>query len=333
MSQTVIPAFSSIDFDRGRLFDTTDLDEARQLTEKVFSPHSIKVVGSGQRLRCRMEHLPLGRLSLSRLTWGAAIEVAPSQHGSFYLISMPVSGQAQFHIDGRTLDVSPRRLAIVNPSQRLHFTASSDFVQIALRIERDAVEASLQALTGRTCAAPVNFDSTVPTDGASWRAIEPLLELLGRRARAPRSAAVELMDARLEELVVATLLLQQQHAASDQLLPPPRSALSVYVRRAQNYMQDHLEEPLTVSDVALACGVSVRTLQSAFKSAHGLGPLQWLREQRLHRVREALLSGDDEGQSVTAAALRFGFTHQGEFSKAYRRVFGETASRALARKP
>jgi AraC-like DNA-binding protein len=64
-----------------------------------------------------------------------------------------------------------------------------------------------------------------------------------------------------------------------------------------------------------------------------LGPLQWLREQRLHRVRETLLSGDDESQSVTATALRFGFTHQGEFSKAYRRAFGETASRTLGRKP
>lgn len=97
-------------------------------------------------------------------------------------------------------------------------------------------------------------------------------------------------------------------------------------------MQDHLEEPLTVSDVAVACGVSVRTLQAAFKSTYGLGPMQWLREQRLHRVRETLRSIDHEGLSVTDVAMRFGFTHLGEFSKAYRRVFGDTASRALGRK-
>ena len=55
-----------------------------------------------------------------------------------------------------------------------------------------------------------------------------------------------------------------------------------------------------------------------------LPPLQWLRAQRLQAIRHALQAG--EARSISETALRFGFTHLGEFSRAYRKAFGETAT-------
>ena len=60
--------------------------------------------------------------------------------------------------------------------------------------------------------------------------------------------------------------------------------------------------------------------------------MQWLRTQRLRAVHEALRSaGRPQRPSVTQTALRFGFTHLGDFARACRQAFGEAPRRTLQR--
>jgi len=343
MNGPMWPVFSGVDFARGRLFDTSDLDEARQVCGRVFNPHELRLVGRGQRLRSRMDHLPLGGVSLSRLTWGARVAVDPDHLGHYYLLSVPVAGSACFHLGGQLFDVSPRCAAIVNAAQRFHFEADADFDQICVRFERRAVDAAWRGLTGAAPNEPVEFAPSLPLRGATWRALEPVLGLLARCARGeyPRQALPHVM-ARVEEMMLTTLLLHQAPAltvgeggdggggGSHAQWPLATSPASL--RRAQEHMREHLDEPLTLAAVARAGGVAVRTLQAAFHIHCGLGPMQWLREQRLHAVHEVLAAADDQRTRVTETALRFGFTHLGEFSRAYRARFGEAPRQTLKRR-
>lgn len=332
MSGSPLTVFAGVNFDRGRLFDTNDLEEARTLCGRVFNPHMLQVIGRNQHLHARMEHLPVGALSLNRLTWSAEVAVDPDRLQSYYLISMPTRGRAGFCLGGKVTDVTPRQAGIVNPAQRFHFKASADFEQIVVRIERTAIEAGWVALTGRSPDTAIDFASAVPLDGAGWRSLEPIMHLLRRRTQQLHAAvSARFLDVRLEEQLVMTMLLGLPHNLSDLLLPQTLSAASPHFRRARAWMLDRLEEPLTILDVARACGVSVRTLQSAFHDICGIGPMQWLRRERLQRVRETLLDGEDKS-SITEIALRFGFTHLGEFSGAYQRVFSETPSQTRARR-
>jgi AraC-like DNA-binding protein len=328
----MLPVFAGVDFERGRLFDTADAEEARELCGRVFNPHQLRVVGAGQRLRARMDHLPLGPLSLNRLTWRAQVQVDPQRLDTYYLISMPVTGRARFHMGRQAIDVSPSCAAVVNAAERFHFEASEDFDQIVLRIERTAVEAAWQALAGAPAECPIDFAAALPLQGAAWRAIEPVLALLADSARGRfASAALPHLHARLQETLLNTLLLNQLPALLEARAAPVAGPASV--RRAQAHMQAHLDQPLTVGEVARHCGVAVRTLQTAFRAHAGMGPMQWLREQRLLAVREALLRDNTtQPPRVTDTALRWGFTHLGEFSRSYRQRFGETPSATLARR-
>lgn len=332
MSGTPLTAFAGVNFEHGRLFDTDDLDEVRTLCGRVFNPHVLQIVGRNQHLQARMDHLPIGSLSLNRLTWGAEVAVDPDRLRSYYLISMPTRGRARFCLGGKETDVTRRQAGIVNATQRFHFKASADFEQIVVRIDRAAIETGWEALTGRPPESAIEFTSGIPLDGAGWRSLEPIMHVLRRRTQhLGPSEAARFLDARIEEQLVITMLLNLRHNLSDYLLPQNASASSPHFRRARAWMLDRLEEPLTISDVARTCGVSIRTLQSAFHDSCGIGPIQWLRRERLQRVHEALLDADGV-QSVTDIALRFGFTHLGEFSTAYRRMFSETPSRTRARR-
>lgn len=332
MSRTPLQAFAGLDFSSGHLFQTEDLDEARMLCGRVFNPHVLQVTGRASRFRSKMDHLRLGRISLNRLTWGAPVSVDPDRLATYYLVSMPIRGCAQFNLGGELTQVSPYCVGIVNAAQRFRFDASEGFAQIALRIERSAIDAGWRALTGELPSGPIDFRCGVPTSDAAWHALEPVMRSLARTAQdAHQGTHLPFLHARLEELVVTTLLLNQPHTHSEQLLRPAHKARPVHVRRAEQLMQERLGETFTVSDVARACDVSIRTLQAAFHSTHGCGPMSWLRTQRLQRVHDALCSDPNARATITDTALRFGFTHLGEFSKAYRQQFGETPSVTLSR--
>jgi AraC-like DNA-binding protein len=79
--------------------------------------------------------------------------------------------------------------------------------------------------------------------------------------------------------------------------------------------------------------VSERALQNAFREVMGLTPRAYLTRVRLHRVREALLVGTQGSTTVSAEALKWGFWHFGEFSRAYKNCFGELPSDTLRRPP
>jgi AraC family ethanolamine operon transcriptional activator len=89
-------------------------------------------------------------------------------------------------------------------------------------------------------------------------------------------------------------------------------------------------KPLYSDDLATALGVSVRTLQIATHTVHGVSLHYYLRLKRLWSVRVQLMTGSN-GLTVKAAALGNGFWHLGDFSKSYRLAFGETPSETLAR--
>lgn len=86
--------------------------------------------------------------------------------------------------------------------------------------------------------------------------------------------------------------------------------------------------PLYSADLARRIGTSVRTLQMASRSVAGTSLHNYLRLQRLSRVRCQLSTGT---VSVKAAALTNGFWHLSDFSRVYARAFGELPSQTRAR--
>jgi len=100
------------------------------------------------------------------------------------------------------------------------------------------------------------------------------------------------------------------------------------VRKAEEVISASLRNPIYSEELAREIGVSVRTLHSAILKHRGMSLHRYLRLKRLWLVRQRLREGDI---SVKACALAHGFWHLGEFSKSYRRHFGEAPSETAAR--
>jgi transcriptional regulator GlxA family with amidase domain len=101
------------------------------------------------------------------------------------------------------------------------------------------------------------------------------------------------------------------------------------LRAALSWMQDNLDQPLTLADIARHAQLSVRTLNRRFREQTGSTPMQWLIRQRLHQAQQYLETTPMPVEEVarrsgfgTAMVLRQHFArHLGTSPLAYRRAF------------
>ena len=108
------------------------------------------------------------------------------------------------------------------------------------------------------------------------------------------------------------------------------SAVTPSAHRALALMVKSVDEPLSITRLAMESGLSKRTLHRVVRREFGLSPMALSRRIRLLEVR-AELEAPKPGTTVTEAAFRWGFTHLGRFAGEYAREFGERPSETLRR--
>jgi len=103
-----------------------------------------------------------------------------------------------------------------------------------------------------------------------------------------------------------------------------------HVRRAIEFMQANIDRPFTMQMVADEVGVSIRALETGFRSFRATTPAAYLRTMRLRAAREDLLNSSN-GQSVRDICLKWGFFHFSRFSAVYKATYGERPSETRKR--
>ncbi|TKI04234.1 GlxA family transcriptional regulator [Martelella alba] len=95
-------------------------------------------------------------------------------------------------------------------------------------------------------------------------------------------------------------------------MPPPLSA-------AIGIMQAHIEDPLTLPDIAARAGIGKRQLERLFARHFAKSPQRFYLELRLEQAREMLIYSD---QSIIDIAVSVGFGSTSHFAGWFRRTFG-----------
>jgi transcriptional regulator GlxA family with amidase domain len=124
------------------------------------------------------------------------------------------------------------------------------------------------------------------------------------------------------DLFLQTVLSRLPHNHTARLECPTGAAIPHHLRRAEAFMDDAADQPISMDDVAAAAGCATATLYAAFRRFRDTTPLAALRGIRLRRVREALRAANNE-VSIRRIARRFGFTNPSRFIAAYGKQFGE----------
>lgn len=113
------------------------------------------------------------------------------------------------------------------------------------------------------------------------------------------------------------------------LNPVPATEYDDALGPVMDWMFEHLDEPITVPDLARLAAISPRTFARRFRAATGTTPLRWLTHQRVTRAQDLLQATDLPVEVIatrvglgTAANLRTHFRREtGESPASYRRRY------------
>lgn len=171
---------------RRRLFQTSELDEARAIVAGKFCEHRLNIASHpGQFDACH--HRAEGRsASLNYIRYGADVLIEPGELTSFYLIQIPLAGAADIDNCGDAVQTFVGRGSVLNPHRETKMRWHAGCAQILLQIETQALQHQAEALLGMPLAEPVTFetavDETRPATAAWVRKLKTCFGLADREA-------------------------------------------------------------------------------------------------------------------------------------------------------
>lgn len=92
-------------------------------------------------------------------------------------------------------------------------------------------------------------------------------------------------------------------------------------RQLIDYIESHLEQPLTLGELALRCNLSEYHFARMFRESFGLPPHQYLLARRLQRACRLLQQGE---LALGQVAMLCGFASASHFSNRFRQALGAT---------
>ncbi len=262
---------------------------------------------------------------LGYVQYGAAatIHVPDVRVRDDYWLHFPVCGCCEIHNSLGTVLCSPEQAVFSSPVG--HRTVSEPgSARVTLSVSRATMLERLAMLLGEAPGGSLNFAPVMNLASAAGRRLLRHLELALEELDEPdENQRREPFLGLYEELIVTTMLLSQPHSFSERLNRLAQPAQPRGVRLALDYIESHLDQPITLGDLVAASGVPGRTLLKHFKQHHGVSPVHYWRNRRFARVREALQRVHDDA-SVTDIAMAWGFYHLGRFAIEYAQRFGES---------
>jgi len=319
-----IPADRRIPLERFRCFETSDVDEARQIVAAHFCSHRLDRGSTHDRFDACQNRVRGQRLSLNYIRYGADVTIEPGELTEFYLIQIPIRGTAEITNGRRVVASDPRTASILNPDRHTRMRWHAGCEQVLLQVEESFLRAVAERMTGVPITR-LHFASGFNLDNPAKAAWARRLRALFGAAEDGLAfcAAEEDRQHSLEEALIVSLLECQENTVSSLLDRPDPVAAPAILRRALKLISEQFLEEINLLDISKYARTTPRNLQTLFKREFGIGPVHYLHDLRLSYARH-LLQSEGENRSVADIAEASGHRHFGRFSVAYRKRFGES---------
>ena len=126
---------------------------------------------------------------------------------------------------------------------------------------------------------------------------------------------------RKEEELLYLLSTQEEQERGVPPSPMPDRNLVRPLAETRRYMEEHLDEPLTIPALSRRACLSATTFKEEFRRMYGLPVHTWLRQRRMERAAELLHT---PGLSLEKVAQAVGYSSVSQFAATFRRYYGVT---------
>lgn len=292
-------------------FVSSDLDAVEDFVSRAYA--KVRLGAEEAAAPTSVSRIPVGpAVRLDRLRFGCTLSNDVDPLGIWCVCLVHEGRVAHTDAAGETTTILPGQLASLNPPGEAATGLLSDTSSDALGIDPDF----LTRVAGpRRDAAPVRILGHRPHPGAARR-LRGVLDQV-RTVTALDAPEYPLVTDTLARYVAAPVIAAFPTTADEEQAGDRRDAHSDTLRRAIAFLESHVREELTITEIAAAAFVTPRAVQLAFRTHLGTTPMEYLRRLRLagaHEQLERATGGD--GRTVTTIARDWGFAHPGRFAAA-----------------
>ncbi len=212
------------------------------------------------------------------------------------------------------------------PAGMVHVTEPGQAVEAEFFSACDFIHFHVAADVVRNCRA-ATISAEAPDRTATAAAGPDLRNLLVRDELAAQLSRTLTEDAEgadalyaesVGQVVLMRVLALRPSASRAGKLPKWR------LRRVQDHLAANLAEPISLTDLADAAGLSRMHFAAQFRAATGCRPHDYILQYRIEQAKQ-MLTGTD--MTLVDVALSVGFQTQSHFSTVFKRLTGSTPAR------
>jgi AraC-like DNA-binding protein len=301
---------------------TNDMERAHEALRETYSDHEVQLRGDAEHFAYRQLTAVAGPLAADQIehTMPVTVTADPLLCLTSLLV---VHGGLAIRAGREETRLGPGDVVL----PRLDLPLSVDWDDLRVHVVRMPLAEVTRIAAERwgTDAAAFRFERMTPVSAEMARYWRDTITYLHQAFTEPHPPmASPLLRAALVEFAAAAQLAVFPHTATSasQLRGPGRVAPSA-LRRAVAFIDAHAEEPVTLTQMAEAAGVTGRALQLAFLRHYDTTPTGYLRRVRLERAHRELADSDpSDGTTVAAIARHWGWANPSHFTSAYRAAYG-----------
>jgi AraC-like DNA-binding protein len=311
------------------IITTNCVEQAEVAISSSLSNVSITRAVDRDRFKVQMNGINIGRISLVFNRFDTETKINTELHEDSVLFVFGGTVPFRMILDEGSVEVSQQKATLIMPGKLKKIEREEGSEAFVLRIPLSELLHHFEELIAWHHRGSIVFDYNIDlTNGFGNMLRQTMNSLFYDHEHTAQVLSNPGMLKSYENMLLNTLL-HLPHNQNEKLYEDRRYQVAPgYVRRAEEYMRAHLDEPISIKDLLRICGCSRRMLFSAFQNARKYTPIEFLTEQRLQCTRGKLSKPHGE-TSVASIAKSFGFTHLGRFSQIYRKRFGEKPSETL----
>ena len=311
--------FSNLGYlDQFPLLKSRDYGVIKDQISHYLCPHQFSVL-SDQALDTQLYGFSFGPLALYDLSYSAPVDISFGPTADFYLFRFNLEGRCQVEYAQHAYEQSPGVLTVSHPYTVNRIITNAECRNIILKIDRQALEAVLNKMLGYTASKAIKFNSGISCTSEGRSSILETLNYLCH-AYSHIEQWWQVSDS-FTQYLIELLLIKVPHNYSDQIHAEKFQLLPAYMKKAVRFIESSLMQSVQLSDIAVAAGVSIRTLQKGFNQYFNQAPLSYIRDQKLNRVHHELLNAQGQ-MTVTDVLCRYGIKSLGHFTAMYKKRFG-----------
>ncbi|MBY5561110.1 helix-turn-helix transcriptional regulator [Rhizobium leguminosarum] len=309
----------------------TDPDELSEILSTPNSP--IKVATEGNMpIAYRCNFVSVGKeVTVADCTYEGTILIRREAPSDRMIVFLPIEGNASFEGTREQIYSVPARGTILEAGRAAGARLFGPRRHFGLFVDQAKIVSHLTHMFERTISGDIDFHPHIDLTSVPGLVLQQIVSSLhrglsgdGPLQRSPLAVS-SLCDA-----AVYLLLETCPNRYSNELALPAPAPAPRHVKWAIDFMQEHIAEPISLNDIALAAKVSVRTLQQGFRQFRQTTPMSYLQDLRMAAAHRDLLESDAR-QAIADVALKWGFMHPGRFAAEYRKRFGQLPSQTLKR--